>query len=678
MTLKPSKPKRKITKTKKTTFLRKRAESILAKLEKALEESSATTTHLNSIINAVADPIFVKDRQHRWVLLNNAYCRLKGLSRDELLGKTVYDIDPKNEADVMWQDDEFVFNTGQEHVREGERTDSEGIVNITVTKKTLFKNKKGEDFIVGVVRDITERKLAEEMLRERNAWINSILEASPAAIYSLDKEGIVLSWNRAAEQMYGWSKEEAIGILLPIIPEEKLEEFRVNINKILRGEPFLGVELTRRKKGGSNIDISLSAAPLYDSSGAAKGIMALASDMTRQKKMEAEHAALENQLRQAQKMEAVGQLAGGIAHDFNNILSAIIGYGYVSLMKMAADDPQRLNIEQILIAADRAAYLTKDLLLFSRKQVSDRKAVDLNEIVMTMEKFLKRVIREDVAFEMNLHKGIIPVLADMHQLEQVFMNLATNARDAMPQGGTFTIATELIMLGHEFITAHGYGNSGIYALLTVADTGTGMDEQTRRRIFEPFFTTKEVGKGTGLGMAVVYGIIKQHDGYINAYSEPGKGTTIKIYLPLIASGAIQEKKTKEVETSERGTETILLAEDDELLRNLTKSVLEDFGYTVIVAVDGEEAVKKYTENKGKIQLLLFDLIMPKKTGKEAYDEIKNITPDIKGIFLTGYAADIIQEKGLLQDTVLILRKPISPMDLLKKVRRALGDGKSSF
>jgi CheY-like chemotaxis protein len=236
---------------------------------------------------------------------------------------------------------------------------------------------------------------------------------------------------------------------------------------------------------------------------------------------------------------------------------------------------------------------------------------------------------------------------------------------------------EQIRIDKEFITAHGYGNPGIYALLTVADTGKGMDEQTRKRIFEPFFTTKEAGKGTGLGMAVVYGIIKQHDGYINVYSEPGKGTTFRIYLPVIASGSIEEKKIKKVETSERGTETILLVEDDESLRNITKSVLEDFGYNVIIAFDGEEAVKKYVENEGKIQLLLFDLIMPKKTGKEAYDEIKNITPDIKVIFLTGYAPDIIRQKGILSDSIPIVYKPISPIDLLKEVRSVLNERKTS-
>jgi signal transduction histidine kinase/CheY-like chemotaxis protein len=380
-------------------------------------------------------------------------------------------------------------------------------------------------------------------------------------------------------------------------------------------------------------------------------------------------------LRQAQKMESIGTLAGGVAHDFNNILSAIVGYGHITLMKMAKDDPVRLNVEHMLEAADRAAYLTKDLLLFSRKQISVRKPVDLNEIVRKIEKFLRRVIGEDIECKAALHDRPIPVLADAHQLEQVLMNFATNARDAMPTGGTFAITTEQVTLDDDFITVHGYGKPGAYVLLTISDTGKGMDEETRRRIFEPFFTTKEVGKGTGLGLAVVYGIVKQHEGYINVYSEPGKGTTFRIYLPEISSGAGEEKKTPHEVHPARGSETVLLAEDDEAVRNLVKAMLEEYGYTVITAVDGEDAVNKYKENRDKIQLLLFDLIMPKKTGKEAYDDIKKITPDIKIIFSSGYAPDIIRQRALLDDQVTVVFKPVSPADLLKKVRSVLDGGK---
>ena len=331
-------------------------------------------------------------------------------------------------------------------------------------------------------------------------------------------------------------------------------------------------------------------------------------------------------------MESIGTLAGGIAHDFNNILTAIIGYGNIALMKMAKDDPQRLNIEHMLDAADRAAHLTKDLLLFSRRQISERKPIDLNDVVRKVETFLKRVIGEDIECKTKQFAGTLPILGDTHQLEQVLMNFATNARDAMPKGGIFSVSTEQMKFDNEFASIDGYIKSGNYALITISDTGNGMDEVTREHIFEPFFTTKEVGKGTGLGLAVVYGIIKQHEGAINVYSEQGRGTIFQIYLPLIA-GLENETKSSVAERPTGGTETILLAEDDENVRNLTRAVLEDFGYHVIIAKDGQDAVNKYIESKDRIRLLLFDIIMPKKTGKEAYDAIRTVTPGVKALFL---------------------------------------------
>jgi signal transduction histidine kinase len=380
-------------------------------------------------------------------------------------------------------------------------------------------------------------------------------------------------------------------------------------------------------------------------------------------------------LLQAQKMESIGTLASGVAHDFNNILNAITGYSHLTLIKLPKDDPLRLNVNSILEAAVRATHLTKDLLLFSRKQIPDRKPVDLNEVIRKVEKFLLRVIGEDIEFKTRLLDRPLVVLADAFQLEQVLMNFATNARDAMPTGGLLTIAAEKKRLDKEFITAHGYGRPGDYALVTVSDTGKGMNEETRRRIFEPFFTTKEMGKGTGLGLAVVYAIIKQHEGYVNVYSEPGKGTTFSIYLPETLSGAMGGEAPIKEEPIKRGTETILLAEDDELVRNLVKTVLEEFGYTVITAVDGEDALNKFSEMPDRIQLLLFDLIMPKKTGKEAYDEIRKIKSDIKIIFSSGYAPDIIRQRAQIDDQVTVAFKPIAPPDLLKKVRSVLDSGK---
>jgi CheY-like chemotaxis protein len=369
-------------------------------------------------------------------------------------------------------------------------------------------------------------------------------------------------------------------------------------------------------------------------------------------------------------MEAVGQLAGGVAHDFNNILTAIIGYANLLLMKMPDRESGRAFVEQILSASERAAHLTHSLLAFSRKQIIDLRPVSLNEIISRVEKLLGRVIGEDIEFKTWLADADLPVLADSIQIEQVLMNLAANARDAMPDGGMLLIVTEPLELGEEFVRAHSYGKPGRYAYMAVTDTGVGMDEKTRNRIFEPFFTTKEVGKGTGLGLSMVYGIVKQHNGYITVDSEPGKGTTFKIYLPLVRPSA-EEKNTKQPAAAARGTETVLLAEDDVAVRNLTRSVLEDFGYRVIEAADGEEAVRKFGENKGAVDLLVLDIIMPKKNGKEAYQEIRKIQPDIRALFTSGYTADIVHKKGILDTGLDFVLKPITPTEFLKKVREVL-------
>jgi CheY-like chemotaxis protein len=287
-----------------------------------------------------------------------------------------------------------------------------------------------------------------------------------------------------------------------------------------------------------------------------------------------------------------------------------------------------------------------------------------------LEKLLSRLIGEDIELSTILSDKDLTVMADSTQIEQVLMNLATNARDAMPDGGSLTISTELVELDNEFIKAHGYGRSGFYALISVSDTGEGIDERTKDRIFEPFFTTKEVGKGTGLGLAMVYGIIKQHDGCINVYSGPDKGTTFKIYLPLIKL-SVEEVRLADIPIIKGGTETILIAEDDAQVRGLTKEVLEGYGYKVMEAVDGDDAIKIFNENKDKIQLLFLDVVMPKKNGKEVYDEITKIRPDIKAIFTSGYPADIIHKKGIIEEGSNFILKPMLPDELLRKVRDVL-------
>jgi nitrogen-specific signal transduction histidine kinase len=391
--------------------------------------------------------------------------------------------------------------------------------------------------------------------------------------------------------------------------------------------------------------------------------LVLANDVTDSMK-------LEEQLRQSQKMEAVGLLAGGVAHDFNNVLTAIIGYGNLLHMKLPPDDPLRAYAESILTTSQRAAQLTQSLLTFSRKQVIKPQPMGINGIVLRVEKLLKRLIREDIDLRTELDEADTTVLADSVQIEQVLMHLVTNARDAMPEGGTLTIRSTVVDLDAEDAATRGAGRPGRYVRLTVADSGRGMDEQTRERIFEPFFTTKEMGKGTGLGLATVYGIIKQHGGFIDVESAPGAGTSFHLYFPSAGTGG-ELPVSPDSQAPPGGSETVLVAEDDDIIRALVRSVLKEFGYQVIEAKDGEEAVRVFGENRDRIDLLLFDVIMPKKNGRAALDEIRARQPRAKVLFMSGYSADMISKEGILDEGVSFIPKPVSPSELLRKVREVL-------
>lgn len=384
---------------------------------------------------------------------------------------------------------------------------------------------------------------------------------------------------------------------------------------------------------------------------------------------------LEQQLLHAQKMEAIGQLAGGVAHDFNNILTAIIGYANILLMKIGDNEALRTYVAHILESSDKATNLTKGLLTFGRKQIIHMGPADLNEIVWRIERLLSRLIGEDVVLDVSLAKDDLTIMADSGQIEQVLMNLCTNARDAMPGGGTLSIRTYAADLDEEFIRRHGYGETGSFAVLSVTDNGCGIDEKTKERIFEPFFTTKEVGKGTGLGLPIVYGIVKQHSGFINVYSEPGRGTAFRIYLPLVRCELEPVLCAADEPPVRGGSETILVAEDNERVRNMTRTVLEEFGYTVLEAADGNGAIDTFMRHRDEVALLLLDVVMPEKNGKEAYDEIKAMRPDIKAIFTSGYTADIITGKGISEGPVDFISKPAAPKELLTKVRAVLDERK---
>jgi signal transduction histidine kinase len=384
-----------------------------------------------------------------------------------------------------------------------------------------------------------------------------------------------------------------------------------------------------------------------------------------------EKAIIAENLRQSQKMEAIGTLTSGVAHEFNNILAAIIGYAEIIHLRMEAESPLRYFIEQIQVSADRASDLTNGLLAFSRNQALNVKPIDLCGVVQGFKKMLERLLPADIDFRTTIAEGNLIVMADKSRIEQVLMNLVTNAKDAMSRGGTLSIDVAPAVMDETFVHMHDFGEPGNYARISVTDTGEGMNEETRKRIFEPFFTTKEVGKGTGLGMAIVYGIIQQHNGSIAVNSEKGRGTTFSIYLPLCSEGTTEAHGVRVVEAPPGGTETILLAEDEVTVRKLYKMILEKAGYRVVEAVDGQDALDKFIEHMAEVDIVATEVIMPKIDGKSLYEEIRKIRPDMKVLFMSGYAKDTILERGILDDEFCYVTKPIKSFDLLKKVREVL-------
>lgn len=526
--------------------------------------------------------------------------------------------------------------------------------------------------VLSQIGSIVKRKQAEDALRQSEGKMRSILDNATAVVYVKDVEGRYLFINRQFEKLFHRTRDAIKGKTdLDLWPKEVADAVQANDRRVIESKTPIEFEEVAPHDDGLHTYISVKF-PLLDAAGAIYAVCGISTDITERKQMEEEQAKLREQLYHVQKLESVGTLAGGIAHDFNNILTAIIGYATLVQMEIKEDAPSRDFVQKILNSAEKAANLTQGLLAFSRKQVSNPRPVYLNEIIKGVESLLGRVMREDIKIKTSLTDKECVLMADVGQMEQVLMNLATNARDAMPRGGFLGIITDIVEVDNEFIKTHGYGKVGRYALVSVSDTGVGMDQKTKERIFEPFFTTKGVGKGTGLGLAIVYGIIKQHNGYINVYSEPGKGTTFRIYLPLVeAEVEVERKKTEAHIIHKGGTETILVAEDEEDVRELTKIVLEGHGYMVIEAVDGEDAIDKFRENKDKIRLLLFDLIMPNKNGREAYDAINEMKPGINVLFMSGYSEDVVYKKDMLGKGWPLIAKPVSPTEILKRVREAL-------
>ena len=539
-----------------------------------------------------------------------------------------------------------------------------------------------EEKVVELESEMNERQRAEVALWESEQRLEATIQGSPIPIFVIDSDMKVICWNRALERLSGTSAEEVIGTdraWKGLYEEEQ----PVLADLLVKGDPaeiprWYGDKFSPSRLVDGAYEVTdffpawgdggkwlhITAAALMNERGELIGAIETLEDISEQRH-------LEEQLRHSQKMEAIGQLAGGVAHDFNNILTGILGFGNMLQLKIGGDNPRtRKYIDQIVASAERGAKLTNSLLAFSRKHVVELKPVNLNDIIGRVQNLLYRLVREDVQLRIVRGENCI-IRADSMQIEQVLMNLVTNARDAMHDRGILTIATERIVLDQDFVRRHGFGETGEYAVISVTDSGEGMDEKTRERIFEPFFTSKKAGKGTGLGLSIVYGIIKQHNGYIDVQSVPGKGTTFRIYLPLITDSVEEASTSDETINLPRGSETILLADDDPIVRDLTTALLEEFGYTVIDAEDGADAVDKFLLHKEEISLVIMDVVMPKKNGREVYSEIKDHQPEMKALFISGYTGDVLSRKGMLDKDFEYISKPYAQSAFLKKVRELL-------
>ena len=517
---------------------------------------------------------------------------------------------------------------------------------------------------------LAERTRAEEASRETSHTLHALIEASPLAVVVSDVSGTVHVWNPAAVRMFGWKEAETIGHPNPLLSSEGNPELRTTCNLVLRGERFSNTEICVRARAGSEIFLAFSGAPLLNAQGRIASMMAIMTDITDAKKAEEALHRSEEKLRQSMKMEAVGKLAGGVAHDFNNLLSVITGYSELLLTRIDDRNPARREIEEIHKAGERAAALTQQLLAYSRRQVLKPKMLRMDEVVENLGKMLRRLIGEDIDFVTESQEDLWTVRADPSQVEQILMNLCINARDAMPAGGKLVVSTANVTLEAPLVERELTIPPGRYATLRVADNGSGMDEEILSRIFEPFFTTKDQGKGTGLGLATVYGIVKQSEGYIRVVSAPGEGTTFSVFLPA-AEGeeAETEEDRPEAECGgPAGKWTILLAEDEEMVRELAIEIFHGTGYTVLDAPNGAAALAICDRYEGCIDLLVTDLVMPGMSGIELARRVSDSRPGIPVLFMSGYAEDARERLGDLDEGRDFLQKPITPTKLSRKVR----------
>jgi two-component system cell cycle sensor histidine kinase/response regulator CckA len=569
------------------------------------------------------------------------------------------------DLDLMLQKNEVMFRTGHIDAECRVLRPDQSVRWIWVRGYPILKN--GDPVrIVGVIEDITERRILEEERHTLLSQLQLYVQRVPLAYALFNHDLRIVEWNPAAERIFGYPREAALGLHpFDLISPAFRPEAAQLLDGIRSGDMNVFSTNENVTKDGRKIVCEWVNTPLHAEDGSFAGLLSLGRDVT-------ERRLLEQQFQQAQKMEAVGQLAGGVAHDFNNLLTIINGCSELIQMQLPEGNAERELAHEIGLAGERAAGLTRQLLAFSRKQVLETRVLNLNEIVVDAGRMLKRLIGEDISVSSALNPALHLVKVDAGQIEQVLMNLAVNARDAMPQGGKLTIETANVEFTQTTVPAHTDLKPGRYVMLAMTDTGTGMDAATRTKIFEPFFTTKGVGKGSGLGLATVFGIVKQSLGHIAVYSEPRLGTSFKIYLPAIEAPASARKQAgSKSGVSHRGTETILLAEDEPALRSLVRHILTRQGYRVLDVEDGEHAIQLVESLKEPIHLLVTDVVMPGMSGRLLGERLAQKQPGIKILYLSGYTDDAIVRHGILAAETAFLQKPFSPAALAAKVREIL-------
>ncbi|MGD9975392.1 MAG: PAS domain S-box protein [Desulfatirhabdiaceae bacterium] len=633
-------------------------------------ESSARTLQksqefLHNIVENIPAMIFVKDATDlRFLMFNRAGEELLGYSRDELLGKNDHDFFPVHEADFFTEKDREVIE-GQRllEIPEESIQTRHGGQRILHTKKIPVFDRQGKpQYLLGISMDITDRKRAEA---ERERLMMAIQQAGEI-ITITDPDGTIQYVNPAFEKLTGYSRQEVVGQNPRILKSGQQDpDFYHDLWKVITGGRIWQGRIVNRHKNGTLYTVETSISPVLDASGRIVNFVAVQHDIT-------EHLRLTAQYQQAQKMESIGRLAGGVAHDFNNMLNVISGYTELALGQLKPEDPITGNLEEVLAAARRSADITRQLLAFARRQTVAPKVLDMNETVEGMLKMLRRLIGEDIDLSWKPGSRLGSVNIDPSQIDQILANLCVNARDAISGVGRLTIETANVRFDPAYCADHAGFVPGEYVMLAVSDDGCGMNKETLSNLFEPFFTTKEVGQGTGLGLATVYGIVRQNEGFINVYSEPDQGTTFRIYLPRHTEKVEQPQNLADEKITSGHGETILVVEDEISVLKLAHIILERLGYTVLAAATPADAECLADEHSGRIHLLITDVVMPFMNGRELAARLQTRHPEIKTLFMSGYTANVIAHHGVLDKGVHFMQKPFSRSELAEKVREALG------